>query len=79
MEDDIECALCGKEKASIPHILAGCQKALQSGKYTLRHNAVLSVIAPKMQVMINQVKKGVRKVCKNSIIIFVKEGEQRKT
>ena len=64
MEDDIECALCGKEKASIPHILAGCQKALQSGKYTLRHNAVLSVIAPKMQVMINKSRKKLEKCVK---------------
>ena len=29
--------------------------------------------------MINQVKKEVRKVCKDSIVTFTKEGEQRKT
>ena len=60
-EDDIECALCGKE-ASAAHILAGCQKALQIERYTFRHNAVLTVIVHEMQVMINQVKKEVRKV-----------------
>ena len=58
-EDDIECAL---EEASIVHILTGCQKVLESGRYTFRHNAVLRVIAHEMQVMINQIKKKVRKV-----------------
>ena len=37
------------------------------------------MIAHEIQVMINQVKKEVKKICKNRIIIFVKEGEQRKT
>ena len=45
---------------------------------TFHYNAVLRVIAHQMQVMINQVKKEVRKVCKDSIITFVK-GEQCKT
>ena len=51
-EDDIECALSGKEESSVAHILAGCQKALQCGRYTFRHNAVLRVIAHEMQVII---------------------------
>ena len=38
-------------------MLAGCQKTLQSGRYTFRHTEVLRVIAHEMQVMINQVKK----------------------
>ena len=78
-EDNIECALCGKEEASVAHILAGFQKALQNGRYTFRHTAVMWVIAHEMQVMINQVKKEVRKVCKDSTIAFVKEGDQSKT
>ena len=78
-EYDIECALCGKEKASFAHILAVCQKALQSGRYTFHHNVVSKVIAHEIQVMINQVKKEVRKVFKDSITIFGKEGEQHKT
>ena len=78
-EDNIECALCGKEEASVAHILAGFQKALQSGRYTFRHTAVLRVIAHEMQVMINQVKKEVRKVCKDSTIAFFKEADQSKT
>ena len=77
-EDDIDCALCGKEEASVGHILAGCQKALQSGRYTFRHNAVMRVIVHEIQFMINRVKKEVGKVCKISIITFLKEGEQRK-
>ena len=78
-EDDIECAVCRKEEASIAHILAGCQKALQSGRYPFGHNAVLRVIVHEMQVMANQAKKEVRKVCKDSIITSVTEGEQCKT
>ena len=42
-EDDIECALCRKEEASVAHILAGCQKALQSGIYTFCHNFVIAL------------------------------------
>ena len=64
-EDGTECALCVKDEARVAHILAGCQNALQSGRYIFRHNAVLRVIAHEMQVMINQVKKEVRKVCHN--------------
>ena len=37
------------------------------------------MIAHEIKVMINQVKKEVRKVCKDSIITFVNEGEQGKT
>ena len=77
--EDIECAVCGKEEASATHILACCQKVLQSGRYTFCHNAVLRVIVHEMQVMINQTKKEVRKVCKDSIITFAKEEEQHKT
>ena len=47
-EVDIDCALFGKEEASVDHILAGYQKALQSGRYTLRHNSLLVVIAHEM-------------------------------
>ena len=47
-EYDIEYTLSGKEEASVVHILAGCQKALQSGRYTFCHNAVLRVIAHEM-------------------------------
>ena len=55
----------------------GCQKTLQSGRYTFRHKEVLTVIAHEMQVMINQVKKEVRKVCKDRIISFVSNTKRR--
>ena len=76
-EDDIECALCRKEEASVAHTLAGCQKASQSRRCTFRHNGVLRVIAHEMQVMISKVKTDVKKICKDSIITFAREGEQR--
>ena len=59
--------------------MVGCQKALQNGRYTFRHNAVWMVIVHEMQVMINQVKKEVRKVGTDSAFFFVKEEEQFKT
>ena len=55
--EDIDGAFCRKEEASFNHILAGCQKAFQSGRYTFRHNPVLRVFVHEMQVMINQIKK----------------------
>ena len=78
LKDGLECGLCGKEKASVSHILAGCQKALQSGRYTYRHNAVLRVIAYEIQAFINKVKKEEQKVAKDRILNFAKEGEQCK-
>ena len=51
-EDGIEFAVWAKEESSVAHILAGCQKALQCGRYTFRHNSVLRVTAYEMQVMI---------------------------
>ena len=78
LEDGLECGLCGKEKASVSHILAGCQKALQSGRYTYCHNVVLRGIAHKIQAFINKIKKEEQKVAKDRILNFVKEGEQCK-
>ena len=78
LENGLECGLCGKEKASVSHILAGRQKALQNGRYTYCHNAVLRVIAHEIQVFINKVKKEEQKVAKDRILNFVKEGEQCK-
>ena len=78
LEDGLECGLCGKEKASVSHILAGCQKALQRGRYTYRRNAVLRVTAHEIQVFINKVKKEEQKVAKDRIRNCVKEGEQCK-
>ena len=77
-EDDIGCGFCRKEEASVAHILAGCQKALQSRRCIFRHNGVLRVIAHEIQVMISKAKTDVKKICKDSIITFFIEGEQRK-
>ena len=75
-EDAIECTLYGKEEASVAHILASCQKALQIGIYTFRHNAVLKVIAHEMQVMINQANKEGRKVCKEDEVSSAKRRKE---
>ena len=41
---DGKCPLCNTQFHTIGHILAGCQVALDQGRYTYRHNNVLRVI-----------------------------------
>ena len=38
------CKLCGKEKPTPAHILSSCPAALRQGRYTYRHNQVLTVL-----------------------------------
>ena len=73
-EDDIDCTLRTKEEASVAHILAGCQKALQSGRCRFCHNAVLRVIACEIQFMINYVKKKLEKWVK-AVQLFLSKRE----
>ena len=42
-EDDPACIMCGKP-ATLRHVLNGCPVALHQGRYTWRHNSVLSAI-----------------------------------
>ena len=60
-EDDIDyiSSLCGKEEASVTHLLASYKRCCKVGD-KLCYNAVLRLSAHEMQVMINQVKKEVR-------------------
>ena len=71
-EDGIEYALARKEEGSIAHILPGCQEALQSGKYTFHHEAVLRVIAHEMQVMIRAIQKVLDMTLKACVCFFYK-------
>ena len=44
LSDDSRCTLCSTPSATIPHILSGCKVALGEGRYTYRHDFVLSEI-----------------------------------
>lgn len=43
-ETEDNCPLCGG-KQTLQHILSGCKVALAKGRYTLRHNKVLEILA----------------------------------
>ena len=42
--DDSRCTSC-KEHETLSHVIAGCKEYLEQGRYTWRHNSVLSFIA----------------------------------
>ena len=39
-----KCSLCGNSRPAVAHILNSCPVALQQGRYTWRHDCVLSTI-----------------------------------
>ena len=39
-----KCELCNSIKCTLQHILTGCKKALQEGRYTWRHDSILTEI-----------------------------------
>ena len=44
-----KCPICDTETQTTRHILSGCRKALEQGRYTLRHNMVLQALANSVQ------------------------------
>jgi len=42
---NVSCFLCDKSICTSAHILSGCKKALDQGRYTFRHDSVLCEIA----------------------------------
>ena len=40
-----ECPICETERQSTRHVLSGCAKSLEQGRYTLRHNMILLALA----------------------------------
>ena len=41
---ETSCFLCGKSVCTVAHILGGCKKSLDQGRFTYRHDSVLTVI-----------------------------------
>ena len=72
IKDDDECYLCSKKPATVAHILSGCPVSLEGGRYTMRHDSVLSLISGSLQSFVSKIKP--RKRSKFIPIKFVKAG-----
>ena len=53
LEVDPACIMCGKP-ATLRHILNGCPVALHQGRYTWRHNSVLSAVRHRLNTFWEQ-------------------------
>jgi hypothetical protein len=73
-----ECGLCSAKVCTLHHILVGCSVALDQGRYTWRHDSVLSNIETALDVLINRINSRTttrRSVLKSSFpSSFVKRG-----
>ena len=67
-----KCTLCGEE-ATLNHILSSCRIALAQGRYTWRHNKVLSEVANSLHVRLVENCSSTEEIRQTS---FVKEGEK---
>ncbi len=54
--DNIKCELCGN-KNTLLHILNACKTALNQGRYTFRHNAVISYLVKYLKDNVNEETK----------------------
>src|SRR5688500_2165695 len=69
---DASCPLCGWHSATLRHVLNGCPRALEQGRYTYRHDKILRCIQHAIAQHLQQ------KPCQppepNDYIQFVKAG-----
>ena len=76
---DAECVLCNRRNCTLLHILTGCYKSLQEGRYTWRHDSILSVISKYLRSVIVYKNESVPVLVERpqtSHINFVKRGEK---
>ena len=64
------CTLCCTEKGTLHHILNNCKVALEQGRFTWRHDQVLSVLVNHIKIKINNPTKN----CTEPFIAFVPAG-----
>jgi hypothetical protein len=50
-----DCCLCSAKLCSLHHILVGCSVALDQGRYTWRHDSVLSNIETALEVLLGRI------------------------
>ena len=71
--EDPSCQLCGK-KQTLTHVLAGCAVALGLGRYTWRHNRVLTHLAEAVGTAIEEANKTTPAA--KGPMKFVREGDR---
>ena len=74
LTEDPNCKLCGKP-ANLEHILSSCSVALSEGRYTWRHDQILSVLADSRE---KARKRPPPKDKRLKFINFVRAGEREK-
>ena len=78
-----KCKLCAKDKCTLLHILAGCYKSLEQGRYTWRHDSILKEFEKAINQLLEHVNKLpddqlLKATNKIQFIDFVKEKEVKK-
>ena len=71
-ENDPSCTLCGKQLCTIAHILGACKFSLEQGRFTFRHDSVLSYLVSVINAFLKEVKPVKSK--KSNNIHFIKSG-----
>ena len=70
---DPSCTLCGKHVCTIAHILGACNFSLKQGRFTFRHDSVLSSLVSVLKTFIKTIKP--TNPNKRNAIHFVKAGK----
>ena len=70
-ENDPMCPLCKEKPQTMDHVLSSCKIALANGRYTWRHNKVLTELA-------RSIKEQMQPETKDSALTFVTEGKKKK-
>ena len=71
--NDPSCTLCGKHLCTIAHILGACKFSLEQGRFTFRHDSVLTSLVSVLKAFIKTVKPSNPR--KRNPIHFVKAGK----
>jgi len=77
-----QCPLCSQPKATLHHIIVNCDVGLRQGRYTWRHDSVLSNIEPALKTLVadtnqRQPLSGPQATLKNLYRSFVPAGKER--
>lgn len=76
---DAKCTLCGRNNCTLMHILTGCPVSLREGRFTWRHDSILSVITEALGKVIEEKNKATPvKEGTKDMIDFVRTGEKPK-
>ena len=73
---DMKCNLCGSFNPTLKHILNGCAGALKQGRYTWRHDSILSCIAQELASFLSTANSCIVPSTGDNNIQFVKEGKK---